>query len=95
MQWPTKFLTKILEIIQLTRKEGFALQFLRINNCPMNCTSQSLEKFRGAGLADMQSISKHNKGVRFVLCVIDIYSKYTWVVLLKMLLQSPMHFKTF
>ena len=28
-------------------------------------------------------ISKFNKGFRFLLCVIDIYSKYTWVVFLK------------
>ena len=31
----------------------------------------------------MQSISKFNKGFRFLLCVIDIFSKYTWVVPLK------------
>ena len=33
--------------------------------------------------ADMQLISKFNKGFRFLLCVIDIYSKYAWVVHLK------------
>ena len=37
----------------------------------------------GADLADMQLISKQNKGVRFLLCVIDIFSKYAWVVPLK------------
>ena len=31
----------------------------------------------------MQLISKFNKGFRFLLCVIDIYSKYVWVVPLK------------
>ena len=36
-----------------------------------------------ADLADMQFISKFNKGFRFLLCVIDIYSKYAWVVPLK------------
>ena len=30
----------------------------------------------GADLADMQLVSKFNKGVRFLLCVIDIFSKY-------------------
>ena len=34
----------------------------------------------GADLADMQLISKFNKGFRFLLCVIDIYSKYAWVI---------------
>ena len=36
-----------------------------------------------ADLADMQLLSRHNKGIRFLLCVIDIYSKYAWVVPLK------------
>ena len=31
----------------------------------------------------MQLISKFNKGFRFLVCVIDIFSKYSWVVLLK------------
>ena len=37
----------------------------------------------GADLADMQLISKFNKEFRFLLCVIDIFSKYGWVVPLK------------
>ena len=37
----------------------------------------------GADLADMQLISKFNKGFRFLSCVIDIFSKYAWVVPLK------------
>ena len=36
-----------------------------------------------ADLADMQLISKFNKGFRFLLCVIETYSKYAWVVPLK------------
>ena len=31
----------------------------------------------------MRVISKFNKGFRFLLCVIDIYSKYAWVIPLK------------
>ena len=31
----------------------------------------------------MQLIRKFNKGIRFLLCVIDIYSKYAWLVPLK------------
>ena len=37
----------------------------------------------GADLADMQLISKFNKGFRFLLCVIDIFRKYAWVAPLK------------
>ena len=31
----------------------------------------------------LQLISKFNKGFRFSLCVVDIFSKYAWVVPLK------------
>ena len=31
----------------------------------------------GADLADMQEITKFNKGIRFLYCVIDIFSKYS------------------
>ena len=34
----------------------------------------------GADLSDIQLISKFNKGFRFLLCVIDFFSKYVWVV---------------
>ena len=37
----------------------------------------------GVDLADMQLISKYNKGIRYLLCVIDLFSKYAWVVPLK------------
>ena len=33
----------------------------------------------GGDLEDMQLISKFNKGLRFLLCVIDIFSKYVWL----------------
>ena len=31
----------------------------------------------------MQLISKHKKGIRYLLCVIYLFSKYAWVVSLK------------
>ena len=37
----------------------------------------------GEDVADMQLISNFNKGFTFLLCVVDIYSKYAWVILLK------------
>ena len=37
----------------------------------------------GVDLADMQLLSKSNKGFRWLLCVIDIFSKYAWVIPLK------------
>ena len=41
--------------------------------------SSFIDNIWGADLADMQLISKFNKGLRFLLCVIDIYSKYEFV----------------
>ena len=32
-------------------------------------------------LADTQSLSKYNKGMRYLLCAINLFSKYAWVVL--------------
>ena len=37
----------------------------------------------GADLADMQSLSNYNKGIKLLLCAIDLFSKYAWVVPLK------------
>ena len=37
----------------------------------------------GVDLADMQLIRKFNKGFRFLLCFIDIFSRYAWVDSLK------------
>ena len=37
----------------------------------------------GVNLADMQSLSKCNRRIKYLLCVIDLFSKYTWVVPIK------------
>ena len=37
----------------------------------------------GVDLAGMQSLSKYNKGIKYLLCAIDLFSKYAWVVLIK------------
>ena len=37
----------------------------------------------GVNLADMQSLNKYNKGIKYLLCAIDLFSKYAWVVPLK------------
>ena len=34
----------------------------------------------GLDLADMQLICKHYKGIRYLLCAIEIFNKYAWVV---------------
>ena len=67
----------------------------KIYNQPKNYINQllkTLEKnslfkiqrqYLGFDLADMQLICKFNEGFRFLLCVINIFGKYTWVAPLK------------
>ena len=44
--------------------------------------SSLIDSICGAYLGDIQQINIFNKRFRFLLCVISIYSKYLWVVLL-------------
>ena len=37
----------------------------------------------GTDSADMQSLSKYNKEIMYLLCAIDLFSKYAWVVPIK------------
>jgi len=41
------------------------------------------DKIWAADLVDMQAFSKYNKGVKYLLTVIDIFSKYGWMIPLK------------
>ena len=43
--------------------------------------SSLIDNIWGADLADMQLRSKFNKGILFLVCVIDIFSKYPWVII--------------
>ena len=45
--------------------------------------SQFKDNIWGVDLADMQSLSTKNKGIKYLLCVIDLYSKYAFVIPLK------------
>ena len=45
--------------------------------------SPFIDNIWGADLADMQLLSKFNKGIRFLLCVIDIFSICAQVICLK------------
>ena len=45
--------------------------------------SQFKDNIWGVDLADMQSLSKKNKGIKYPLCAIDLFSKYAFVVPLK------------
>ena len=34
----------------------------------------------GVDLADIKSLSKYNKGIKYLLCAIDLFSKCAWVI---------------
>ena len=42
--------------------------------------SQFKDSIWGVDLADMQSLSRKNKGINYLLCAIDLYSKYAFVI---------------
>ena len=45
--------------------------------------SQFKDNIWGVDLADMQSLSKKYKGIKYLLCALDLFSKYAFVVPLK------------
>ena len=45
--------------------------------------SQFKDNIWGVDLADMQSLSRKNKGIKYLLCAIDLFSKYAFVIPLK------------
>ena len=45
--------------------------------------SSFIDNIWGVDLTDMQLPSKYNKGIKYLLCAIDLFSKYAWVASLK------------
>ena len=45
--------------------------------------SQFKDNIWGVDLADMQSLSRKNNGIKYLLCATDLYSKYAFVIPLK------------
>ena len=88
--WFTSFLIKSQQGVMLIYHQSL------INNQLKNLEKPIIRKFKkrkvysgftdhiwGADLVDMQLTSKFNKGFRFLLCLIHIFSKYAWAVPLK------------
>ena len=50
---------------------------------PKKVYSSFRDNIWGIDLADMQSRSKYNKGIKHLLCAINFFSKYAWVVPIK------------
>ena len=66
-----------MEQLNLHKIKNLQMNF--INQLSKNLKKKSLFAFKdnicGVDLADSQLISKFNKGIRLLLCVIDIYRK--------------------
>ena len=73
-----------------------ALLLSQITNSQMNLIGRLLENLRNEKfihlletifgmvyLADTQSLSIYKRRIKYLLCVIDLFSKYAWVVPLK------------
>ena len=60
---------------------NFINQLLR--NFKKEVYSSFKDNIWSVDLADMQLISKYNKGIRYLLYAIDLFRKYAWVVPLK------------
>ena len=45
--------------------------------------AQFKDNIWGVDLTDMQSLRRKNKGIKYLLCAIDLYSKYAFVIPLK------------
>ena len=45
--------------------------------------AKQIDDIWAADLVDMSSLSRSNRGYKFLLTVIDVYSKYGWIVPLK------------
>ena len=66
-----------------------------LNNLPMNYTNQShvnpekkvivnhIDEIWSSDFVEMQQFSKWNKGYRYLLLVLDMFSEYGWIVPLK------------
>ena len=60
---------------------SFINQLLKFKN--RKVYSSFRDNIWGVDLADMQSLSKYNNRNKYLLCAIDLFSKYVWVVPLK------------
>ena len=83
LQWSINCLIKKLLVVVLKNENSFnkelAEELHKLITRKFNkrkVHSPFIDNMWGAYLADIQLISKLNKGFRFLLCVIDIYSKY-------------------
>ena len=84
--WSINFLIKNLVEVVLLVKQIISWQMNFINQLLENLRkvySSFRDNIWGVYLADMQSLSRYNKRIRYLLCAIDLFSKYAWVIPIK------------
>ena len=70
----------------ITNESNYQLadELLIIKKCNKRKVYSSFrDNIWGVDLADMQSLSRYNKITKYLLCAIDLFSKYSWVIPLK------------
>ncbi len=68
----------------LMKQDTYTLHKPMRHNFKRNCVIVGgIDQQWQMDLANMQSMQKFNDGYRYLLVCIDVFSKYTWVVLLK------------
>ena len=85
VQWFISFLIKLAELSKLVdRKLTEELHKPIIKKFKKRKVHSTFkDKIWGADLDNMQLISQFNNRFRFLLCVIDIFSRYAWVIFWK------------
>ena len=90
LQWSIKFLIKKLLVVVLKTKISQTKNQLKnyTNQLLQKCEKRKvqlpfIDNILGADLAYVQLMSKFNKGICFLLCVIDTFSIYEWDISLK------------
>ena len=81
----TSFLIKCLVKVVLTLRLQISLLLNQIIRKfkKRKVNSSFRDNIWGVDVANMQSLNKYNKGIKYLLFAIDIFSKYVWVVSLK------------
>ena len=84
LQWFTSFLIKRVLVEQSKSSQIINLKINFINRLLKSFRNKNfihvLETiFWGVNLADMQSLNKYNKGIKYLLCENDLFSKYAWI----------------
>jgi len=62
----------------LGNRERLGIGFLKFPKRHVNVNS--IDKMWAAALVDMQAFTKFNRGMKYILIVINIFSKYGWIM---------------